>query len=123
MGTANIYMKPSEEHLQRIRQKIDAIDSEFLRLLTDRANLVAKIAAIKATQKTPVYYRPEREAQVLRSIVDNNQSLLPDSAVAQIFRNIMTACLTLQQPLEIASNANPGSRQQCLDSLKNREKL
>ncbi len=95
-------MKSSEERLQRIRQRIDAIDSEFLKLLTDRAKLAAEVANIKASQKAPVYYRPEREAQILRSIVERNQSLLPDCEVARIFRSIMTACLALQKPLEIA---------------------
>mgnify|MGYP001287006692 CR=1 FL=1 len=102
MNTVNIRMKSSEERLQRIRQRIDAIDSEFLKLLTDRAKLAAEVADIKAAQKNPVYYRPEREAQILRSIVERNQSLLPDREVARIFRSIMTACLNLQKPLEIA---------------------
>lgn len=94
---------PKPDHrLERIREKIDAIDAQFLELLAHRADLAKEVAAIKNTQKHPVFYRPEREAQVLRSIVKRNNSQLPDRAVERIFRDIMTACLALQQPLSIA---------------------
>ncbi|MDI9818138.1 MULTISPECIES: prephenate dehydratase [unclassified Legionella] len=91
-----------DEKLGRIRAQIDKIDKEFFNLLRQRAALATEIAKIKQQQQTPVYYRPEREAQILRTIVANNDSLLPDREVARIFRDIMTACLALQQPLSIA---------------------
>ena len=95
-------METIEQRLQAIRLKIDALDTQFLQLLTQRARLAVDVANLKSEQKNPVYYRPEREAQVLRNIVDRNQSLLPNREVARIFRDIMTACLALQRPLNIA---------------------
>ncbi|KTC81631.1 prephenate dehydratase [Legionella brunensis] len=90
------------DKLANIRTQIDEIDKQFFDLLRKRAVLAAEVAKIKQQHQSPVYYRPEREAQILRSITANNDSLLPDSEVARIFRDIMTACLALQQPLSIA---------------------
>lgn len=90
------------DKLAQIRIEIDKIDQQILALIRDRAALAVEVAKIKQQQQNPVYYRPEREAQILRSIVANNNSLLPDHEVARIFRDIMTACLALQQPLSIA---------------------
>ncbi|WP_131764204.1 prephenate dehydratase [Legionella drozanskii] len=92
----------TEEALKNIRNKIDKIDQQLFNLLSERATFAAEVAKIKKLQHSPVYYRPEREAQILRSIVANNTSLFPDREVARIFRDIMSACLALQEPLSIA---------------------
>lgn len=90
------------DKLASIRTKIDKLDKQFFNLLRERASLAAEVAKIKQQQHAPIYYRPEREAQILRSIIEHNNSLLPDIEVARIFRDIMTACLALQQPMSIA---------------------
>lgn len=94
----------SEKQLNEIRQKIDGIDKNIYQLLKDRAKTAVEIANIKKSSEheSAVYYRPEREAQILRSIMENNDSLLSDRAVAQVFRDIMTACLALQKKLNVA---------------------
>lgn len=46
-------------------------------------------------------YRPEREAQVLRRIKELNQGPLPDEMAARLFREIMSACLSLERPLNV----------------------
>lgn len=92
----------TDEELKKIRIKIDKIDKELFKLIRERAELAVEVAKIKQQQHSPIYYRPEREAQILRSIVANNDSLLPDHEIARIFRDIMSACLALQKPLSIA---------------------
>src|SRR3546814_7478254 len=47
------------------------------------------------------YYRPEREAQVLRRVVDRNDGPLPDEVLVRLFREIMSACLAQQEPLKV----------------------
>jgi chorismate mutase/prephenate dehydratase len=84
--------------LGRLRLSIDAIDDEVLRLINERARLAHRIGEIKHGN----VYRPEREAQVLRRLVDSNPGPLPDVAVQRISREIMSACLALEQPLNIA---------------------
>ncbi|MDD5248578.1 MAG: prephenate dehydratase [Rhodocyclaceae bacterium] len=90
----------SDEHteLAKLRDGIDRIDSDVLRLLSERAQLAHRIGEIKHGN----IYRPEREAQVLRRIADANPGPLPEAAVRTIFREVMSACLALEQPLKIA---------------------
>lgn len=91
-----------DEALGKLREKINKIDADLLNLLKERAALALEVAKVKKKQDSPIFYRPEREAMILRNIVANNRSLLPDHEVARIFRDIMTACLALQQTLNIA---------------------
>ena len=90
---------PDEQtELKRLRESIDALDDQVLRLISERARLAHRIGEIKNGN----VYRPEREAQVLRRIAGNNPGPLPDEAVQRIMREIMSACLALEQPLRIA---------------------
>jgi len=91
-------MAGDQEELGTLRERIDALDGEVLRLLSERAQLAHRIGEIKHGN----VYRPEREAQVLRRIADANPGPLPEGAVRQIYREIMSACLALEQPLKIA---------------------
>ncbi|MBU1235871.1 MAG: prephenate dehydratase [Gammaproteobacteria bacterium] len=90
--------KGEQEELSSLRQRIDALDDEMLRLLSQRAQHAHRIGEIKHGN----LYRPEREAQVLRRIAEVNPGPLPEGAVRTIFREIMSACLALEQPLQIA---------------------
>lgn len=87
-----------QEELAKLRAGIDAIDDEVLRLLSERARHAQCIGEIKRGN----LYRPEREAQVLRRIAETNPGPLPEGAVRTIFREIMSACLALEQPLKVA---------------------
>ncbi len=91
-------MASMEEELGKLRQGIDGIDDEVLRLLSERAQLAQRVGEIKHGN----IYRPEREAQVLRRIAATNPGPLPEAAVSTIFREVMSACLALEQPLKIA---------------------
>ena len=91
-----------DQSLAPHRQAIDAIDAEILSLLNRRA---AHARAIGELKGTGIVYRPEREAQVLQRIQSLNQTaagLLPDEAVARLFREIMSECLAVERPLTIA---------------------
>jgi chorismate mutase/prephenate dehydratase len=91
-------MADDQKELAKLRDRIDAVDSEVLRLLSERAQLAHRIGEIKHGN----IYRPEREAQVLRRLAEANAGPLPEGAVRQIFREIMSACLALEQPLKVA---------------------
>jgi chorismate mutase/prephenate dehydratase len=90
--------KTEQEELAKLREGIDGIDSEMLRLLSERAQLAHRVGEIKHGN----IYRPEREAQVLKRIAETNPGPLPEAAVRTIFREVMSACLALEQPLKIA---------------------
>lgn len=89
--------------LQQLRDEIDLIDKQIQDLITARAKLAQDVAQVKKNDgNTSVFYRPEREAQVLRSIKKRNTGVLPDKNMAHIFREIMSACLALEQKLNVA---------------------
>jgi chorismate mutase / prephenate dehydratase len=86
------------EELLKLRAEIDRLDGEMLALLAQRAQCAKRVGEVK---RGPLY-RPEREAQVLRSIGERNPGPLSAEAVQRIFREIMSWCLALEQPLKVA---------------------
>ena len=92
-----------QKALAGVRAEIDGIDGELLRLLNQRARCAQKVGEIKAEHGEAGHiYRPEREAQVLRRLQDANPGPLPSENVTFFFREVMSACLSLEQPLGIA---------------------
>ena len=92
----------ADDKLLPHRNAIDEIDATILRLLNERAGHAHAIGELKGTG---VVYRPEREAAVLLRIKKLNfqqKGVLPDEAVARIFREIMSECLAVERPLTIA---------------------
>lgn len=91
------------ERLAVVRGRIDEIDRELLRLFNARAALAVEIGRIKReADVNPDLYRPEREAQVLRRIRATNPGPLPDADAVRLVREVMSACLALEQPLKAA---------------------
>ncbi|MBD3648385.1 MAG: prephenate dehydratase [Pseudomonadales bacterium] len=93
------------DRLAELRERIDSLDAEILKLLNERARCALEVADVKRAETgdtAPIYYRPEREAQVLRHIMELNEGPLTNEKVAQVYRQIMSACLALEQPLQIA---------------------
>ncbi|WP_110676226.1 prephenate dehydratase [Salinicola sp. RZ23] len=89
--------------LASLRQRIDSIDSELLRLISERADCAAQVAQVKtADDPDAVFYRPEREAQVLRRVMERNPGPLNGEEMARLFREIMSACLALEKPIKVA---------------------
>lgn len=103
----------TSDNLQTIRQKIDSIDKQIQLLINERAQLAQTIGNSKREQsEDKVFYRPEREAQILQAITARNTGPLSDKQVIAIFRPILTACLSLQQPIKIAYLGPEGSYSQ-----------
>lgn len=90
--------RDDEAELKQLRERIDALDDQVLALISERARLAHRIGEIKHG----IVYRPEREAQVLRRIAAANPGPLSDEAVQRIVREIMSACLALEQSLRVA---------------------
>ncbi len=89
--------------LEQLRERIDALDVEIQALLNERAACAWQVAEAKREEDPDtVFYRPEREAEVLRLVRERNKGPLPDDEVTRLFREIMSACLALEQPMTIA---------------------
>jgi len=91
-----------ESPLSRIRARIDAIDQELLHLISARAALAREVADVKVANGDRRFYRPEREVAVLRRIKERNPGPLNGEEMTRLFREIMSACLALEQPLTVA---------------------
>lgn len=91
--------------LAKLRDKIDSIDEQIGSLISARAACAQSVAEVKhrfSQGEAPVFYRPEREAQVLRKAMARNQGPLANEEYARLFREIMSACLALENPVKVA---------------------
>jgi chorismate mutase/prephenate dehydratase len=89
--------------LANIRNSIDSVDERIHALLNERARFAQLVGISKsATGKAVDFYRPEREADVLRKALKRNSGPLRDEEIARLFREIMSACLAQQEPLKVA---------------------
>lgn len=89
--------------LSELRDKIDAIDKQILQLMNQRASCAMEVAKTKIAQgENGSFYRPDRESLVLRRIKELNDGPLSDDTAAHFFRELMSACLALEKPLDVA---------------------
>jgi len=93
----------NDSALDEVRQKIDALDAQIQALISDRARLACAVRESKGELDSAVdYYRPEREAQVLKAVRERNEGPISDAEMLRLFREIMSVCLAQQEPLKIA---------------------
>jgi len=97
--------KAQPDNLDDLRDRIDQLDQDILRLLNERARCALDVAEVKlreAGDEPTVFYRPEREAQVLRRMAELNEGPLSEEKIIRIYREVMSACLALEEPLKVA---------------------
>ena len=104
----------NSDQLNNARSQIDEIDDQLLELLNRRAALAQQVARGKKEELSGlpgeseiVYYRPDREAQVLARVCDLNKGPFPDRAVRTIYREVISATLALEQPLKVTFVEQP----------------
>ncbi len=99
-------MSDSKPSLESLRNEIDSLDQQIQKLINNRAACAQKVAEVKQAEITgeekALFYRPEREAQVLRKVMERNEGPLENESMARLFREIMSACLALEEPMNIA---------------------
>jgi len=94
--------KDAKPDLGKIRERIDTIDEQIQALINERAEVAQAVGKSKGDLASAVdYYRPEREADVLRRVLDRNDGPLRNEEMLRLFREIMSACLAQQEPLKI----------------------
>ncbi|HUQ76068.1 MAG TPA: prephenate dehydratase [Burkholderiales bacterium] len=87
------------DDIEKLRREIDAIDDELLKLLNRRAGLARRIGALKSGGSV---YRPEREAQILKRMQDQNPGPLGGERVAAVFREVISACRGLEEAIRVS---------------------
>ncbi|MFN3653376.1 MAG: prephenate dehydratase [Armatimonadota bacterium] len=94
--------------IEKHRRRIDELDGEIVRLLNERATCARRIGEAKHLTDAPTYV-PERERQVLDKVAGLNPGPLPDAAIQGIYREVISACRTLERPFTIAYWGPPAS--------------
>ena len=96
--------------LRPLRERIDALDTQILKLLNERARAAQDVGEVKhaAGADGPVL-KPEREAQVIRRLQQDNQGPLPADAVAALWTEIISACRGLERGMTMAYLGPQGS--------------
>ncbi|MCL4721629.1 MAG: prephenate dehydratase [Gammaproteobacteria bacterium] len=88
--------------LDTLRTRIDALDERIQALIAERAGVAQQVAIAKGGRGSAVdFYRPEREAEVLRGVVRRNQGPLSNEEMVRLFREIMSACLAQEEPIKV----------------------
>lgn len=87
------------EELKQLRDQIDAIDDQVLQLVSQRAALAQQVGKIK---KSGIIYRPEREAQILARVQEQNPGPVSNEHIKQLFTEIMSLCRALEKPMSVA---------------------
>ncbi|MEM7008260.1 MAG: prephenate dehydratase [Thermodesulfobacteriota bacterium] len=98
----------SSNSFDKLRKKIDSLDDEILALLNERGDIALEIRKLKAQNSVDVY-DPVREKLIEKKLRQLNSGPLTDESVLRIFREIISACRTLQQPAKVAYLGPEGS--------------
>jgi chorismate mutase/prephenate dehydratase len=94
--------------LEELRNQIDKIDIQLVKLLNERARTVIEIGKLKAQAGKPVY-APDREKEVLAKVTAANEGPLPNKCLAAIWRELMSGSFVLERPLRIGYLGPSGS--------------
>jgi chorismate mutase / prephenate dehydratase len=94
--------------LEELRRRIDEIDDRLHDLLSERAEIIAMVAASKKVGNLPAF-QPGREAEIIRRLVDRHRGAFPIATLVRIWREMLAATVRLQTPFAVAVFAPIGS--------------
>ncbi|MFW6279916.1 MAG: prephenate dehydratase [Planctomycetota bacterium] len=87
--------------LDELREKIDGIDEEIVRLINRRAEIAHEIGKLKADEGDSVY-KPHRERAVLEHAEEASTGPMAEESIRAVFREIMSGCIALEKPVKVA---------------------
>ena len=88
--------------LDSLRVQIDRVDEQLLHLLNQRAALVVQVGHTKSRNGHTHKYVPEREKRIFQRLAQLNDGPLRPQHVRTIYREIISSCRALEQPLRVA---------------------
>src|SRR5712671_4517641 len=94
--------------LADLRREIDRIDESMHGLLMDRGEIIDRLISVKETQETGSAFRPAREADMMRRLVERHRGLLPLDTVEGIWRVIISTFTYVQAPYSIHADVSGG---------------
>src|SRR4051794_35276761 len=99
---------PAPPSLQELRKEIDSIDEQIHRLLMARGDIIDRLISVKQTQEVGSAFRPAREADMMRRLVQRHRGILPLDTVESIWRVIISTFTYVQAPFSIHADVSPG---------------
>jgi chorismate mutase len=94
--------------LANLRSDIDRIDETVHRLLIERSEIIEALIAVKRTQESGSAFRPAREAEMMRRLVERHRGILPLDTVESIWRVIIATFTYVQAPFAVHADLSPG---------------
>src|SRR5919202_3668249 len=94
--------------LAELRREIDRIDEGMHRLLMQRGDIIDRLIAAKRTQETGSAFRPAREAEMMRRLVERHHGILPLDTAESIWRVIIATFTYVQAPFVLHADLTPG---------------
>src|ERR1700692_4718974 len=92
---------PAPPSLEVLRKEIDAIDEQGHGLLMARGNIMDRLISVKKTQEIGSAFRPAREADMMRRLVQRHRGILPLDTVESIWRVIISTFTYVQAPFSV----------------------
>ena len=89
------------QRLAGLRREIDTIDEEIHRLLVARSAIIDELIKVKGTAVSGAAFRPAREADMMRRLVERHRGILPIATVEHIWREIVSTFTFLQAHYEV----------------------
>jgi len=99
---------PQAATLQDLRHEIDRIDETMHRLLMERGDIIGRLIQVKKTQEVGSAFRPAREADMMRRLVERHRGMLPLDTVESIWRVIISAFTYVQAPFSMHADLSAG---------------
>ena len=99
---------PAPPSLQDLRKEIDTIDEQVHRLLMQRGDIIDRLIQVKKTQEVGSAFRPAREADMMRRLVERHRGMLPLDTVESIWRVIISTFTYVQAPFSVHADVSLG---------------
>ena len=74
--------------IEELRERVDEVDRQLIRILNERARIVQEMVAIKAEAGKPLF-DPKREEEILQKVAEENEGPIYDSSLREIFELIL----------------------------------
>jgi chorismate mutase len=97
---------PAPPSLAELRKEIDAIDEQMHRLLMQRGEIIDRLIQVKQTQEVGSAFRPAREADMMRRLVERHRGILPLDTVESIWRVIISSFTYVQAPFSVHADVS-----------------
>lgn len=94
--------------LADLRREIDRIDAAMHALLIERGEIIGELIETKKTQESGSAFRPAREADMMRRLVERHHGILPLDTVEGIWRVIVTTFTYVQSPFSVHADLSAG---------------